>query len=314
MLKKIVKSVLSRKIIGWLLGKASLFLGAKKLGYQFFKIAGVIPEIVTVDLPSLLFEKTSIVMASSFGKDQVANIVAAYGWQAFEPPLPDVFSHIISHNYTVFDIGGNSGYYTLLAASRSSDVNIHVFEPAPDADKFLRKNLELNALAGSRIKIENIALSDQSGMAEFYYPKDDHGLLETSGSLNPKFRENHSAIIQVPVMTLDQYCADNQIERIDIIKLDVEGHEHAVLAGGKAVMRDLRPIIFIEILKEADKDTLNTFANQAEYSFIWLESDRISHMASAIENPSNYNQALVPIEKISIFEETCKNIGMSINH
>jgi len=313
MLTRLIKNVISQKPVGWSLGKISQVLGAKKIGYRFFYVAGAAPEIVSVDLPGSLFEKTSIIMTSGLGRDQVARKVAAHGWQAFEQPLPDIFSHIISHDFTVFDIGGNSGYYTLLAASRYPDVNIHVFEPAPDASAFLRKNLELNSLTGGRINVVDLALSDQGGMAEFYYPIDDHGLLETSGSLNSKFRESHLKTIQVPVMTLDQYCADNQIEKIDIIKIDVEGHEHAVLAGGKAVMRDLRPIIFIEILEGADNNTINSIANQSGYAFIWLESDRMRHMDHAVANPSNMNQALVPKEKISLLEGACKNLGMEIS-
>jgi FkbM family methyltransferase len=313
MLKNILHNVLSQKSIGWSFGKISQGLGAKKTGYRFFNLAGITPEIVTVNLPGALFEKTSIVMKSGFGKDQVAREVATHGWQAFEQPLPDYFSRIISHDFTVFDIGGNSGYYTLLTASRCSDINIHVFEPEPNACAFLRKNLELNALNGPRINVVELALSDQSGLAEFYYPIDDHGLLETSGSLNSNFRESHSKTIQVPVMTMDQYCADNQIRKIDIIKLDVEGHEHAVLAGAIAVMRDMRPIIFIEILEKADTDTISSIAEQLGYKFIWLDYDGIRHMSHAVANPSNMNQALVPKEKVSIIEDTCKSLGKKIS-
>jgi hypothetical protein len=78
-------------------------------------------------------------------------------------------------------------------------------------------------------------------------------------------------------------------------------------------MRNLRPIIFIEILEGANKEAIDSIVGQSGYTFIWLESDRICHKEHAVANPLNINQALVPTEKISLMEETCKSLGMQIS-
>ena len=107
----------------------------------------------------------------------------------------------------------------------------------------------------SYIISENIALGDKKDKLSLYYQPNEKNL----GMVSANFMEN-SKTIEVDVMSLDQYVKENGIDKIDFIKIDVEGFENNVLIGMKKTLELFSPMILIEIF---DEYTINSNHNNA---------------------------------------------------
>jgi FkbM family methyltransferase len=164
----------------------------------------------------------------------------------------------------------------------------------------LAANISLNGL-GSRIATSRLALSDATGDAQLYIPDQAHGLIESASSLEVSFVQRHSAVVTVKKAQLDQALRERD-QPITIVKIDVEGHELAVLVGARATVTRWRPIIFVEILDRADYGRLTDFVVRHRYADIPLRSDRTLAIAERVAfDPLAWNHALVPIEGVSQF-------------
>jgi FkbM family methyltransferase len=147
---------------------------------------------------------------------------------------------------TVLDVGANTGVYALAAAALSPGARIAAFEPVPRVCARLRHNAALN---GNRIAVEQAAVSDRDGTAVLHDLDDDHVY---SASLEREMLgDAYSRTYEVPSVTLDSYCAAQGIGRVDLMKIDVERHEPAVLRGARQLIVRDRPAMLCEVLDEA---------------------------------------------------------------
>ncbi len=161
--------------------------------------------------------------------------------QTWEMPLPIILVAMVGRTKGIFvDVGGNYGVYTILAGLTRADVAIHTFEPFPEAVDLLHQHAALNGIK-ERVTIHEVALSDSAGQAKLYLPDPSHGLLQTSASLEAEFIKEHAGYHQVEMRRLDSYSFD---QPVSVVKIDVEGHEHAVIKGARRVLVEDRPVIF----------------------------------------------------------------------
>lgn len=161
---------------------------------------------------------------------------------AFE--LLQHFSGPASRPLCIFDVGANVGNYTALALEVLGSVqpDIHCFEPSPTAFATLasrfgnRAGVHLNQFAFGRTAETRVLHSDAagSGLASLTQRRLDHVGL------------THAHTDTVSVRTIDEYCADQRIDVIDLLKIDVEGHELDVLEGGRRLFsqRGIRLVAF----------------------------------------------------------------------
>lgn len=141
----------------------------------------------------------------------------------------------------VFDLGAHHGFYTLLAANLVGPTGkVIAFEPSPSERRKLIWHIHLNRC--HQVKVEPFALSDREGTMEFYLTRDN-----SANSLSPPEISPIVGKVIVPVTTLDAYCQSNGIERIDLVKMDVEGAELLVLKGARQVLSKMRPVIIMEV-------------------------------------------------------------------
>jgi FkbM family methyltransferase len=132
---------------------------------------------------------------------------------------------------TIFDVGANIGDYTsaCLKMFRSDDVTIHAFEPVPATFEKLSANV-----TSPRVRRNAMGLSNCRRMIEINYnPRDNGSSSIVAGEL---LHQGHWDKIQVQVMTGDEYCAENGVQSIDLLKIDVEGAENLVLEGFSGLM------------------------------------------------------------------------------
>jgi FkbM family methyltransferase len=144
----------------------------------------------------------------------------------------------------VLDIGAHHGYYSLLASQKvGAQGRVIAFEPSLRERRRLLQHLQMNACANT--KVEEIALGEAEGRAELYVVE---GRETGCNSLRPPNVRQSTHAVDVQVGRLDDYVRQQDLARVDFIKMDVEGAELAVLKGATEFLaRKPRPVIFCEV-------------------------------------------------------------------
>ncbi len=146
----------------------------------------------------------------------------------FEPDVVDFFDCWVRPGMTVMDVGANIGVYSVLAAQRVGPTGaVHSFEPTSQSAQQLRRNLELNGLTW--VKVNEVAASDRSSRASLYM-YDQNAMNSLTAQM---WVGRPTSIVDVDTVSLDDYVLQNAIERVDLIKLDVEGAELRVVNGAR---------------------------------------------------------------------------------
>jgi FkbM family methyltransferase len=168
------------------------------------------------------------------------------------------WQNIVCGNNTVLDIGANIGYYTLMAAARISDESrVYGFEPVSDTYRKLLENIKINDF--KNIISENLAVSNENGEIELFVADE-----KSTGSSSIALHVNFSGSKEkVKTIKIDDYLSQKSIKKVDLVKIDVEGCEPWVIEGMKETMRNLKPVIMIEVLDER----LNTVNSSKEQLF-----------------------------------------------
>jgi len=206
-------------------------------------------------------------------RDQVAVQAFKKGWTSYEAPLPQLIASWSSNLPLVFvDIGANSGYYSLLSAALGATAVI-AFEPAEGVANMLDANIKRSQL-DKKIQVQRLALSNKSGISQIYYPDASHGLIETSASLNATFRPSHEKVVDVAVDTLDGFLGAvlKDDEKL-LLKIDVEGHDMAVLEGAQRIVSEKRPGIIVELLPAIELSPLIKFITDQAYVHFSLNNN-----------------------------------------
>ena len=146
-------------------------------------------------------------------------------------------------NKHIIDAGGYVGDTALLFSSYT-DKNIHVFEASPSNMDIIRETIRLNHL--DNIVPVSKALGEKSGTATFSL-----GERNSCNSLVERTGYNYPDHIEVPVVTLDDYVRENDLE-VGLIKVDIEGGEQLLLRGAVETIRTQHPILLISIYHSAN--------------------------------------------------------------
>jgi FkbM family methyltransferase len=161
----------------------------------------------------------------------------------YEPTTISVLRRHIQQGATCVDIGANVGAITLaLAQCVGKNGHIIAYEPGPSNFKKLQKNIQLNHGLLPKVDLYQLGLSNEVGNLFWYEDPSFPG--------NAGLREHQEeGDIVVSVTTLDTHLLP-KIDRVDFIKIDVEGMEQQVLFGGENILKQLRPTIYFETLPE----------------------------------------------------------------
>jgi len=147
-----------------------------------------------------------------------------------------VFLSQLREGFVVLDIGANVGLISLLAAKKvGRSGKVYAFEPVPEIFARLQENIALSGF--DNIEPVPLALSSQKGTAMIY-------IAHAASSL---FRRVSNEFVEVPTERLDDFVEREGIERVDAIKLDVEGAELHVIHGADKTILRFKPIMMVEI-------------------------------------------------------------------
>ena len=168
----------------------------------------------------------------------------------------------IKENDIVFDIGANVGYYSLLMSKIvGSDGEVHCFEPTSYAFEKLQKNITLNP----QINTSNLILN-QKGLAS----KSSKAIEAIESRFSQKIIAYNSPE-EISFITLDDYAKN--LNKINFIKIDVDGYDYEVISGGMFLLSKLKPIVMAEVnsqalsLKEKTVDDYLKLYTECGYQF-----------------------------------------------
>lgn len=153
----------------------------------------------------------------------------------------------------VVDIGANVGHYTArLSELVGPDGRVIAFEPVPETFAILAWNLQLYGC--TNVTLVNTAVSDKCEVVAMTMPDHDSGLRNFYQARIAQSRDDES--ISSMAISLEQLkCA----RRIALIKIDVEGHEAAVLRGLRQILHRDQPIVILETASGVVQDEMVAF-------------------------------------------------------
>ena len=142
-------------------------------------------------------------------------------------------AHWGDREVTVVDVGAHNGEYAIAVRSAFGDrATLHCFEPHPETFAILQERVG----GHPRTTCHPVALGDEPGAASLFSQARSSAFASLHSSTFAMAGQEVSSVEQVEVATLDELAAPLGVERIDLLKVDVEGHELAVLKGARGLL------------------------------------------------------------------------------
>ncbi len=188
----------------------------------------------------------------------------------FEPGTCDLIRRILRPDDVAFDVGANLGCYTVLMAGIVKGGACHAFEPSRALFDRLRLNCQANDL-GPNLVLNQLAVGERDGEAWLHTFS---GLGHGHSSLSALGRSDFTRTA-IRVVSLDSYVREHAVDRVDFIKVDVEGAERSVLRGASSLFeRDPPPLWLLEVNAETSSrfgytpaELLHGLRDRGPYSF-----------------------------------------------
>lgn len=137
-------------------------------------------------------------------------------------------------SYCLFDVGANKGDFTKLILDffNNNNIELHSFEPSKDTFELLSSNIK-----SENVTLNNKGLGKEAGMFPFYTDFPGSGTASLTKRKMDCYGVDFDYSEDVSIDTLDAYCLANDIKEIDLLKIDVEGHELDVVEGSKEMLK-----------------------------------------------------------------------------
>jgi FkbM family methyltransferase len=169
----------------------------------------------------------------------VRNIIESGG--LYEPHVVTALARHLEPDDVVLDVGAHIGVIACLVAGMVPEGHVHAFEASRENFGYLERNLAANGIGN--VSAERVAVYDGSiDHLELSVAADN-----TAGSFVAATDHREGDVEVVPAITLDAWAAEHAIERVDLVKLDVEGAEPRVLTGAAGLLRRCRPDLVVEL-------------------------------------------------------------------
>ncbi len=170
--------------------------------------------------------------------------VIAFG--IYDAGLHRFLKRVVKPAMTCLDVGANIGCVTTqLSKLVGPSGRVFAFEPVPHLFERLKENIALNGF-GRTVSLHQLALSRETGHATIKVARqdcDNQGMASLRNTDHPQL----TSALQIQTTTLDDFVRDTNIDRIDLIKLDVQGAEAWVIEGGANTLRRLHPHLLLEV-------------------------------------------------------------------
>ncbi|MFC1759877.1 FkbM family methyltransferase, partial [Planctomycetota bacterium] len=184
------------------------------------------------------------------------------------------------------DIGANTGVYSLVACSINEECVALALEPVPRVVERLKNNIAINEL-NDRITVYEVAASACTGNIELHVPDTD---VPTSASLHPDgFRGIRGSKVRVSQIRIDDLLLTHK-PPIDLVKIDVEGFEDAVLRGMEEVICRNHPTIILECNLDGPFSKVEKQLAKFGYNFFLLTDEGPQRCEKLLPDPAGANR------------------------
>ena len=211
---------------------------------------------------STILQKGIILISPQAYKNKYLKPYINLSWKNYDEDKVEfemlLFPYFLKSDSVFFDIGSNIGSFVLIANKTIKQEQIFAFEPIPILNTRLK-------IVFPKVNIRNIALSNIKTKTQFKIPKINHTQFLTRGTLNTNFIETNESgfdILDVQTNTLDEFCKEESIAKIDFIKIYVEGHEFEVIKGAFKSFEKYKPCLIIEIEQRHHAEDISIIINE----------------------------------------------------
>lgn len=216
----------------------------------------------------------------------------------YEPFETELFCKIIKPKYTIIDLGANIGYYTLLFSKLSYSGIVFAFEPSPRSYRILMKNIAANGFKKVVHPFQH-AIGDHRGKVNLFINEYNRGDNRISRSFGVEG-------IEASIDTLDNIIPSTQ--RIDLIKMDIQGAEVLALRGMQRIISDWHPTI----VSEFDPHFLKRAGTSAKEFFDILSSE--GYLFDMIDEKNRSVTPISPSELLAKFPDISEGAANLVCH
>lgn len=206
----------------------------------------------------------------------------------FEKESIKLWIKLCEESDVIFDVGANTGVYSLIARTIKPKAKIYAFEPVKRVFLKLQENIALNNF--DVVPFEK-AISNSDGKAIIYDTLSEHVY---SVTVNKNFSSPETKVVETEIetITLNSFIRQNDIKKIDLIKIDVETHEPEVLEGFSDYLSRFKPTMLIEILNDEIGEKVNTIVQGLGYLYFNIDERGTVRQVEKIERSDYYNYLL----------------------
>lgn len=210
-----------------------------------------------------------------------------------------IWSQLSEKAEVIFDIGSNTGIYSLVSKTKNPVSEVHAFEPFRAIYNKLVNNVAIN---GFEVITNCMAISNYTGNAVIY-TEDENFAYSVTVNENLWVKDKEPFKIDIDTITLKDYIEKNKISKIDLMKIDVETHEPEVMQGFADYFLRFKPVMLIEILSEEIAEKLNPYFNPALFDFYNIDEHSGVKKVDNLSKSDYYNFLVVPKEKADLYNE-----------
>jgi FkbM family methyltransferase len=148
-----------------------------------------------------------------------------------------LMQYLLEPGDVIFDVGCNLGEWSSLALEIMPDIKLFSFEPVPEAYIKLKELFKVH----NNVHVFNVGLSNNNGSSNFYYYCDTMAQWGLSGFYYREVLHGDLAeplVIKIDHQTIDDFCAEHNIQEIKFLKIDTEGSEWNILNGAHRMLRN----------------------------------------------------------------------------
>jgi FkbM family methyltransferase len=292
-----MKKIISKLIHSTIPRPALAFLFPKKYSNNYYYNRFIVVEDEIAGKPFELYFRKDSFMEAVILKDGL------YG--NWEKESLKIWAHLAKKSNNILDIGANTGIFSMLAQNNNSNAKVIAIEPVNVNFEVLSQNISQNKFA---IRAEKVALSDKEGLAKMFMLKDHLNYMTSVNddryAMHPEIKGNIEVVeIEVPIKPFKYIFDKFKMGNIDLIKIDVEGHEIAVLNAMLPYIEKYKPSILIEIIGDENAEVLTQMFKKINYSFISIDEHHISKQVDKMWDNNHHNFLVCNQEDVSYLQK-----------